>query len=231
MIYFVFAIASYVVGISSMAAFFWYIQFQIDKNLEPFSWISICTNLLLFIIFPLQHSLLPRPGVKDWIQQHFSVWLERSLYVGTSGIVMWILLLGWKPTGPLLFAAGNSLPFEVVFYVSLYLIILCTVVLDHSSMFGLKQGYLAWKKKELPPPATMQRTGIYGIVRHPLTSLLIVCLWSHATITVGRLLLNLLFTLYAIAGTVFEERDLLRKFGREYETYRNQVPSFIPFVK
>ncbi len=25
--------------------------------------------------------------------------------------------------------------------------------------------------------------------------------------------------------------DLLRKFGREYQNYRDEVPSFIPFLK
>lgn len=213
-----------------MAGFFWFIQFQIDKNPEPFSWMSIGLNLLLFMLFPLQHSVLPRPRVKAWIHKHFSVALERSLYVGTSGIVMWIVLLGWKPVGPMLFVIHNSLPFEIVFFISIFLIILSTVALDHSATFGLKQGYLAWKMKELKP-SRIQKSGIYSIIRHPLTSLLIVCLWSHATMTTGRLLLNSLFTIYAIAGTVFEERDLVQKFGREYEDYRDEVPSFIPFLK
>lgn len=230
MLKFLFAIVSYVTGISSLAAFFWFIQFQIDQNPAPFTWTAVLTNVLLFLLFPLQHSLLPRQMVKDWIHKHFSVALERSLYVGTSGIAMWILLLGWKRIGPLLYATSHKLPFEILFYFSLFLIILCTVALDHSMMFGLKQGYYAWKKKPLPE-TPFKTDGLYGIVRHPITSLLIVCLWSQATLTAGRLLLNFLFTIYAILGTVFEERDLVRKYGAEYLEYKNQVPAFVPFWK
>lgn len=217
-------------GISSIAAFFWFIQFRIDQDPAPFTWTTFLTNVLLFLLFPLQHSLLPRQPVKAWIQKHFSVALERSLYVGTSGIAMWILLFGWKRFGPLLYAMPHKLPFEILFYVSLLLIILCTVALDHSMMFGLKQGFLSWKNKDLPP-AVFKTDGLYRIVRHPITSLLIVCLWSQATMTAGRLLLNVLFTIYAIVGTIFEERDLVRQYGPIYTSYRNQVPAFVPLLK
>lgn len=221
---------SYITGLSSIGAFFWFIQFQIDQNPAPFTWTAVLTNVLLFLLFPLQHSLLPRQTVKDWIHKHFSVALERSLYAGTSGIAMWILLFGWKRIGPLLYTAPYKMPFEILFYVSLFLIILCTVALDHGMMFGLKQGFSAWKKKDLP--STVFKTdGLYGIVRHPITSLLIVCLWSQATMTAGRLLLNVLFTVYAIIGTIFEERDLVRKYGPLYTNYRNQVPAFVPLWK
>ena len=213
-----------------MCAFFWYIQFDIDRNPAPFSWISILVNIALCILFALQHSILPRPKIREWIRRNFPATMERSLYVGTSGIAMWILLLGWRRIGPVLFESKIAWPFEIVFYISLLLIILSTVALDHSSMFGLKQGFRAWKGEVLPPDR-LQIKGIYAIVRHPLTSLLIVCLWSHATMTVGRLSFNVLFTVYAIAGTVFEEKDLTRKFGSEYEAYRTQVPAFVPFLK
>src|SRR5262245_50048623 len=145
MLYFLFAILSYIVGLSSMVAFFWYIQFDVDRNPSPFSWISIAINIALCILFTLQHSILARLRVKEWIARHFPPTMERSLYVGTSGIAMWILLLGWRRMGPILFESKTEWPFEVVFYLSLLLIILSTVALDHSSMFGLKQGYRAWK--------------------------------------------------------------------------------------
>jgi methanethiol S-methyltransferase len=230
MLYFLFAILGYIAGLSSISAFFWYIQFEVDRNIEPFSWASVAINFGLVLLFSLQHSILPRPRIKEWIYRHFPPMIERSLYVGTSGIAMWILILSWRRTGPLLYDSKTSWPFETVFYISLFLIILCTVGLNHSAMFGLKQGYLAWKGQELPPDQ-LQTNGLYGIVRHPLTSLLILCLWSHATMTAGRLTLNVLFTIYAIGGTVFEERDLIRKFGSKYEAYRAQVPAFVPFLK
>jgi protein-S-isoprenylcysteine O-methyltransferase Ste14 len=46
--------------------------------------------------------------------------------------------------------------------------------------------------------------------------------------TLSRLQWNLLFTAYALMGTYFEERDLVKNFGQQYLNYRKQVPGFIP---
>src|SRR5262245_17823185 len=142
MIKFVFAVLSYVVGLSSLCAFFWYMQFGIDVYAgDP----ALIHNALAFLIFPLQHSILPREQIKRWIQEHFDPLLERSVYVATSGIAMWFVILLWRPAGPYLYRFNHAYFFDAIFYIALVLIILSTVQLDHSSMFGLKQGFFAWK--------------------------------------------------------------------------------------
>jgi protein-S-isoprenylcysteine O-methyltransferase Ste14 len=225
---FLFSIIAYVIGLSSMAAFFWFIQFLVDMGLSNFSWDYVGFNCLIFLIFPAQHSLLARPAVKRRIVQRFGPLIERPIYVATSGIAMWLILLNWRRFGPVLYRFENPIIFNLIFYLSLALIIASTIALDHGSMFGLKQGYAALRKLNFPE-ADLKTTGIYGIVRHPLTTLLIVCLWSHESLTAGRLLFNLLFTAYALAGTFFEERDLVRNFGERYRLYRTKVPGFLPW--
>ena len=224
---FALSLVCYVLGLSSLAAFFWLIQFGMHDNLFPFSWASVVQNSLIFLLFPLQHSILARPGFKQWIQTLADPLLERSIYVGTSGLAMWLVLWGWKPLGPALYKRESWIIFDLVFYAALTLLILSTVALDHGAMFGIKQGYAAWKGKEWPQSG-LRTDGIYGIVRHPITSLFIVALWSHRTLTGGRLLFNLLFTAYALIGTIFEERDLVRSLGSQYQKYRERVPAFIP---
>ena len=116
------------------------------------------------------------------------------------------------------------------FYAALFSITLALRNLNHNSMFGLKQGYLLLKGGEMPAE-DLKTTGLFKYVRHPLTSLLIITLWAHASMTAGRLQWNLLFTAYALIGTFFEERDLIRKYGQSYLEYRNDVPAFIPGLK
>lgn len=222
-----FAIISYIAGIGSMALYFWMIQFGMDQPTEIFSVSALIVNLVLFGLFPLQHSILPRPRFKKMIGEVLGDTLIRSFYVLTSGVVMWILLLNWRNFGPYLYRSDSPIVFNIIFYIALVLIILSTVALDHSMMFGLKQGYAGWKNRTLPE-STLRTDGIFGVVRHPLTSLLLVALWSHHTLTAGRLLFNLLFSAYAIAGTWFEERDLLKQYGEDYQEYRRKVPAFIP---
>ncbi len=201
-------------------------QFGFQEN-TSFSWIFPIWNSFLFLIFPVQHSLLARSSIKAKIQQILPPPLERPFYVGTSGLAMWIVLLLWKQFGPELYRFRMALPFDLVFGLSLLLIVICTLKLDHSAMFGLKQGYAAWKRMELPAGG-LQTKGIYNVVRHPITSLFIVTLWSHESITASRLLFNLLFTAYAIAGTILEEQDLKKHYGQEYAEYCARVPAFIP---
>jgi protein-S-isoprenylcysteine O-methyltransferase Ste14 len=224
---FLFALLAYIAGVGSMAAFFWYVQFGMDQPAPHFSVKSMVADCCLFALFPLQHSLLARRNWKDRVSHLTGRQLERSFYVLTSGVIMLVILIGWRQFGPYLYNCESAIIFDIIFYIALILIILSTIALDHSAMFGLKQGYAAWKHSGLPEK-DLQTDGLYGIVRHPITSLLIVALWSHRSLTGSRLLFNILFSAYAIAGTWFEERDLVRNFGKRYEAYRANVPAFIP---
>ncbi len=207
---------------SSLFFFFWFIEFG-DTVAPVFAQASLWVNVMIFLVFPLQHSLLPRQFIKKRIHPY----LHRPLYVLTSGIALWIVLLVWKPFGPFLYQTTISLLFNTLFYASLVLIIISTVALNHTQMFGLYQGYAGWKGLPLPSPG-LRTDGIYGIVRHPITALFILALWSHESLTSGRFLFNALFTAYALIGTALEERSLIRELGKDYLEYRKKVPAFIP---
>lgn len=222
-LYFFFSIVSYLVGISSLVYFFWTIEFGIQPG-PDFTMKIALWNCAIFLIFPLQHSILPR----DFIKSRISTYLHRSFYVLTSGIALWIVLLQWRPAGPFLYQDVAPWFFNILFYASLVLIVLSTIALNHSRMFGLYQGYAAWRGKPVEESPGLQTDGIYGIVRHPLTSLLLVALWSHESLTTGQLLFNSLFSIYALVGTVFEEKSLVKELGNEYLDYRKKVPAFIP---
>jgi|GEM_PF-3997521 len=219
---FLFSIVSYVAGMSSLIYFFWLLQF--GNNATPsFTWHSFVSNIILFLIFPLQHSILPRRFIKE----RMSPSLHRPFYVLTSGIALWVVLLFWKPFEPTIYASTMSLLFAIPFYVSLVLIIGVTISLGHTRMFGLSHGYAAWRRRPLPE-AKLEIRGLFGLVRHPITSLLFVALWSHDTLTAGRLLFNVLFSIYSVVGTAFEERSLVKDFGKDYLEYRKRVPAFFP---
>lgn len=227
---FIISIVCYLLGLSSLVVFFSFIQFFVDRNPLPFSWASIVWNACVFLVFPLQHSILARPGIKDRIRHFTGEKLERPLYVGTSGVAMYAVLWLWKPVGPILYQLPYALSFDVVTYFALLLLIVTTVQMGHASMFGLAHGHAALKGLPLPQNG-MKTDGMFGLVRHPLTLLLLVVLWSHNTLTAGRLEFNLLFSAYALIGTVFEENDLVKHFGDAYLEYRKRVPAFIPFLR
>lgn len=225
--YFLFALVCYLIGTAAIVWMFWYMQFQLDESAVPFSAGAMLWNGGLFLIFPLQHSLLARTWWKDWIKLRFHPLMERPVYVGSSGIVLALVIWLWKPFGPVLFHIEQRLAFDALFFAGVALILWSAAAIDQSLLFGLKHGIAAWKGTTLPDPG-MQRKGPFAHIRHPLTTFLIVAIWSHHTLTGGRLEWNLLFMAYSLIGVIFEERDLINKFGEPYRRYCREVPAFIP---
>jgi protein-S-isoprenylcysteine O-methyltransferase Ste14 len=70
--------------------------------------------------------------------------------------------------------------------------------------------------------------GWYGLIRHPLYVDAFVLLWLIPDMTVNRLALCIVLTLYLVIGAYFEERKLLRDYGPAYAEYKARVPMFIP---
>ena len=80
--------------------------------------------------------------------------------------------------------------------------------------------------------AELVTTGIYGYIRHPMYSSLLLLAWgvffkapswpgiALATIATGSL----------VATAKTEERENVRFFGPSYESYMKQTRMFVPFV-
>jgi protein-S-isoprenylcysteine O-methyltransferase Ste14 len=49
--------------------------------------------------------------------------------------------------------------------------------------------------------------------------------------TIGHLLLAILWSAYMVAAARIEERDLVAHFGDVYEDYRERVPAFLPLPR
>lgn len=79
-------------------------------------------------------------------------------------------------------------------------------------------------------PAILMTDGFYAIVRHPLYLGILVFMWFIPDMTVNRLALIVVLTLYIFIGAWFEERKLLKDFGPVYAEYKARVPMFIPKI-
>lgn len=228
--YLLFSIICYALGMGAIAGAFWFMEFGFNTPDAPFTAAAAAWDFLLFMIFPVQHSLMARMKWKNWIHSRMHPLMERPLYVGTSGLLLGIVLCFWKPFGPVLWSTTYRFPFDLVFFLCVALIIWTSSAIGHSTLFGLKQGIAAWKGASLPDHGLAIKAP-FQTVRHPLTTLLIIAAWSHHELTAGRLEWNLLITAYSLLGVVFEERDLVKKYGAEYLDYRRNVPAFIPSLR
>ena len=124
----------------------------------------------------------------------------------------------------------------IVLTASLLKITYLLVVAGSMSLLGLWISYDALKHLRtqlFKPENHMVRDGIYSHLRHPLYLSMLLFAYSAilATLSMELVVYAFLITLcYAIIIPV-EERELVRRFGKSYETYKNRVPALIPRLK
>lgn len=87
--------------------------------------------------------------------------------------------------------------------------------------------------KQLRAGGTEQREplvtdGLHRYMRHPLYTAVLLCLWGLAQDPLG-LATACWGTLYILIGTYHEERKLSAQYGADYDSYRRNVPAFLPW--
>jgi len=85
---------------------------------------------------------------------------------------------------------------------------------------------------QLENTTSLVTTGVYRYIRHPLYASLILggtgVFFKDITVITGMCALANLVALIATAKT--EEREMLKKFGKEYEGYMKKSKMFVPFT-
>jgi methanethiol S-methyltransferase len=129
----------------------------------------------------------------------------------------------------------NDYPLSIVRYVLMYGSLLMFFIAfffnyDSLSFFGIRQIMNFGKVKKANPSEDIRRSGLLGIMRHPMYLALIIYLWSQ-TYRVMDIVTNSVLTIYVIIGTKLEEKKLVLEFGDTYIKYQQEVPMLIPFTK
>jgi protein-S-isoprenylcysteine O-methyltransferase Ste14 len=99
---------------------------------------------------------------------------------------------------------------------------------DFLSFIGIRQ-ILHFTKPSGQKSGGIKKTGLLGIVRHPLYFAVILALWCN-TYRISDIVVNSVLTIYVFIGTILEERKLVLEFGDVYTQYKKEVPMLIPFA-
>jgi protein-S-isoprenylcysteine O-methyltransferase Ste14 len=110
------------------------------------------------------------------------------------------------------------------------LVFYSSFVIDHFDLFGLRQVFFNLRARTYTHPPFMVRS-VYRLVRHPLMLGFLIAVWATPAMTQGHLLFAVVLTIYILIGIRFEERDLVRFLGEDYERYRRQTPMLLPLGK
>ena len=117
---------------------------------------------------------------------------------------------------------------HIIFALCFIGIYMCMRAFETFDMYGVAPLTRLLRGEQPPAEIPFTVRGPYRWVRHPFYFFCIILIWSGPDLTTDRLLFNVLWTAWVIVGAIFEERDLLARFGVEYREYQKKVPMLFP---
>ena len=179
----------------------------------------------------LLHSILASHAAKDAIRRITGPIAFNRLYrfsynfFALASFFPILIMLQVYPDRPLYTIPSPWIYLTVVLQGLATVIAIATLVqTDPFEFLGLKQLTETFESK----PPVLVTDGWYARVRHPLYVTAFVLVWLTSEMTVNRLALYIVLTLYLWIGAYFEERKLLKDFGQAYADYKVRVPMFLP---
>jgi methanethiol S-methyltransferase len=194
---------------------------------------AILIDALLLGLFAVQHSGMARQGFKHVWTKLVPQPLERSTYVLFSSAVLLAIVEFWQPIPGVIWqvhAQTAVLLLNGLFWFGWLLLFICTFLIDHYDLFGLRQVWRYFNKESYQQPA-FKTPGPYRLVRHPLYLGFLIAFWSAPRMSSGRLFFAVMCTAYILLAIRFEERDLITYHGESYLVYRSGVSMLVPWTK
>jgi len=191
---------------------------------------AVTMDVLLLLLFALQHNVMARRWFKDWWTRFVPRPIERSTYVAVSSLILLFLYWQWRPMPEIVWQFDNRLTQAVLwalYFVGWALVFYSSFVIDHFELFGLKQVWTYYLRQE-PRTALFSDRWIYGWVRHPLMLGFIIAFWSAPTMSLGRLLFAVVTTAWILVAIRIEERDLAAFLGEPYRDYQRRTSMLLP---
>lgn len=189
------------------------------------------TDLLVAIIFPLQHSVWTQPRVKDALKAWLGELLERPGYVLTSGLALAATAILWQPSESLIWRlpAAALWPMRILFLASIGVQTYCATLLGAKSLIGVAHVKAMKLGRPLNPPQ-FKEAGPYRFIRHPIAATQIIQLWLTPSMYADRFLLAALWTFWIAFVTLLEDRRLAIQFGDVYLAYRKRTGFLWPRI-
>jgi protein-S-isoprenylcysteine O-methyltransferase Ste14 len=211
----------------------WVVPKSMDSGPQGPFLTALIVNSMLLGVFAVQHSVMARQGFKRMLTRFVPEPAERSTYVLFSSLALILLFWQWRPMGGVLWdvqdPVGRTL-ISAVYLSGIVIVLVATFLINHFDLFGLRQVFLYVLGKPYAP-LQFKVQGPYRHVRHPLYVGWFITFWATPTMTGAHLLFAIATSAYILIAIQFEEKDLVRFHGSNYESYKRTVPMIIPSLR
>jgi methanethiol S-methyltransferase len=191
---------------------------------------SILINVLLLGLFGLQHSVMARPGFKNWWTTFIPKQIERSTFVLLASLTLDLLFSQWRSITTVVWSVeipAVRIVLYVLFAAGWLIVLLSTFMINHFDLFGLRQVYTYLRNREYKELG-FRTPLLYKFLRHPIMLGFLIAFWATPHMTVGHLLFAIVTTAYILVAVQLEERDLTQYFGDQYREYKHTTSMFVP---
>ncbi|MCW6004206.1 isoprenylcysteine carboxylmethyltransferase family protein [Micromonospora sp. CPCC 205371] len=202
----------------------------VDDGASDPAWAAVLVDAALLALFAAQHSVMARPWFKRRWTQVVPPAVERSTYVLAASLVVALLLWQWRPLPETIWSVQADwarAALWVLYAAGWAILVSSTFQIGHFDLFGLRQAVARARHRAYTEPGFRQPL-FYRLVRHPIMVGFLIAFWAAPDMSVGRLLFAATASAYILVAVRFEEHDLRRELGEQYERYADEVPRFVP---
>ncbi len=203
---------------------------SLGASTDTFSPDALLIDVGLIALFGLQHTVTARQGFKSALTKIIPEAAERTTYCIVTAVLIGIIVMYWQPLPGMLWhvEAGNAAyALTGIALAGWGFLAFSSFLVDHFDLFGLRQVWFYWKAEPYRP-VPMKSPALYKWLRHPMMLGILIGVWSTPQMTMGHLVFAAGMTAYILIGIWYEEKDLVRTHGDDYQRYRDQTPALIP---
>jgi methanethiol S-methyltransferase len=191
---------------------------------------GVCLDGLLALQFGVVHSWLLLPRTRQRLERWVPAAHYGCFFCVATCLSLLLAIEGWQPglgtvwrlsgvPARALRTAGLLTWGGLVYSLSL-------------TGLGYQTGWTpwwAWVRGRKPPRRAFQPRGAYHVLRHPVYLSFLGLVWLTPVLTLDRVVLMVVWTMYILVGSYLKDGRLLSYVGDAYCAYQGRVPGY-PFV-